>query len=731
MPQKRWTFFFYRYNKNRVFIHNAPILKKTTLKNYNFAKIVEIAALTLRQNFTNEEVVMSKKPSKILTLALATLAFLFALSSGIYFLSRNPSSSASAATTTYNLYISANGGTWPSTMPDGWTASGSYYYKKLESGTAYGELPTPTRTGYSFTGWYTVNVGGTKVTSATTMGTGTKWIYAHWAANYYTLTADCNSGIAAPSLLPSGWTANGIMPYKSVKYGTAYGELPEPVRQGYIFIGWYTEPSGGSSVFFGNEMGAEDVTIYAQWVKSWTYYMTQTDLVIDTDGYYKIGSAADLARLAYLVNHNIDDGDWATYSYKQTADIDLDGNYWHPIGSALYQFQGTFDGNGYNIYNMNMSYGMYSGNCYLLGLFGCVYDAYICNISSFDIFLEDVLYTYNANAAGIVVELTGDTEISNCRVSGLINLEFGFIGGIVSNINEDIGWCWAIISLCENHININAETCQVGGIVGYVSEGDVFIMECINYGKFTIISDDSDVAGILGRFENNSGDLYVDNCVNAGEIDSESSVGGIVGWAANSCYIDGCINIGMIRSNSYVSGIGYSIWNGWISNCVNIGAYYLKYSDYACHYGGITYYSKYVEITSCYVNCTIDTSEAGDDIEIGAIVGRLGYSSTCEITNCGANITLTSAVENVGAFCYYVNSDATLTVEDSYSLINNGGTQINSISSEHSGMDGNFSMMSIIHGGLPVPIELYHIGVYGTKTGIAEYLINNKNCVEV
>ena len=53
-------------------------------------------------------------------------------------------------------------------------------------GKTYGTLPTPNRTGYSFDGWYTKEIGGTKVTETTTVGTNppTK-LYAHWIAKKY------------------------------------------------------------------------------------------------------------------------------------------------------------------------------------------------------------------------------------------------------------------------------------------------------------------------------------------------------------------------------------------------------------------------------------------------------------------------------------------------------------------------------------------------------------------
>ena len=74
-------------------------------------------------------------------------------------------------TTTFN----ANGGT---------CSTGN---KAVTYGNTYGTLPTPTRTGYNFDGWYTAATGGTKVTSSTTVAaTGNHTLYAHWSCKHST-----------------------------------------------------------------------------------------------------------------------------------------------------------------------------------------------------------------------------------------------------------------------------------------------------------------------------------------------------------------------------------------------------------------------------------------------------------------------------------------------------------------------------------------------------------------
>lgn len=75
--------------------------------------------------------------------------------------------------TVHTIHFNANGG------------SVSTSYKHATAGETYGDLPTPTRSGYTFDGWYTATSGGTKVTSSTTVNLSSEQItlYAHWTQN--------------------------------------------------------------------------------------------------------------------------------------------------------------------------------------------------------------------------------------------------------------------------------------------------------------------------------------------------------------------------------------------------------------------------------------------------------------------------------------------------------------------------------------------------------------------
>jgi len=184
---------------------------------------------------------------------------------------------------TYTVTFDANGG------------SVSLENKPVTYHGTYGTLPTPTRDGYTFNGWYTSASGGTKVESSTTVTTASNHtLYAQWTVNSYTVTFNANGG-GTPS--PTS---------KPVTYGSTYGTLATVSRTGYTFAGWYTAASGGTKVESSTTVGiTSNQTLYAQWTaisctvtfdanggscstasKSVTYGSTYGTLPTPTNGYY-------------------------------------------------------------------------------------------------------------------------------------------------------------------------------------------------------------------------------------------------------------------------------------------------------------------------------------------------------------------------------------------------------------------------------------------------------------
>ena len=88
-------------------------------------------------------------------------------------------------------------------------------------------LINPTRAGYTFIGWSVTSGNSILSGNTLTMGSENTTITANWKASMYTVYFNSNGGSAVSNI--------------NVTYGETYGTLPVPIRDGYIFLGWYNE----------------------------------------------------------------------------------------------------------------------------------------------------------------------------------------------------------------------------------------------------------------------------------------------------------------------------------------------------------------------------------------------------------------------------------------------------------------------------------------------------------
>lgn len=163
-----------------------------------------------------------------------------------------PITSSTVVTQTTDHVIYAHWTEIPATVTITFDAAGgtvSETTRQVTSGAPYGALPTPTRSGYGFVGWFTEMSGGSQVT-ASTVATDDAIVYAHWSVSTCTVTFDGNGGTPSASS-------------KTYLEGMAYGSLPTASRTGYNFAGWFTAATGGSQVTASSTASAR--TLYAHW----------------------------------------------------------------------------------------------------------------------------------------------------------------------------------------------------------------------------------------------------------------------------------------------------------------------------------------------------------------------------------------------------------------------------------------------------------------------------------
>ncbi|MGN1047017.1 MAG: InlB B-repeat-containing protein [Eubacteriales bacterium] len=143
---------------------------------------------------------------------------------------------------TYTLYFNANGG--ECSVPS----------KEVTVESTYGALPTPSRLGYAFDGWYTEAEGGDKISEEIVVSASApQTLYAHWEADTYIVYFNANGGECS-------------VESKDVTFGATYGSLPTPTHPGYAFEGWYTEAAGGDKVTESTAVSiTASQTLYAHW----------------------------------------------------------------------------------------------------------------------------------------------------------------------------------------------------------------------------------------------------------------------------------------------------------------------------------------------------------------------------------------------------------------------------------------------------------------------------------
>lgn len=115
-------------------------------------------------------------------------------------------------------------------------------------------FPTnPTKSGYTFVGWFTASTGGVqKTASQVSADNASVTLYARWSANTYNVTYDEHGG----SNVSDG----------SYVYGNTLSYPTAPTRSGYTFAGWFASASGGQALPATTvSTGTADVTLHAQW----------------------------------------------------------------------------------------------------------------------------------------------------------------------------------------------------------------------------------------------------------------------------------------------------------------------------------------------------------------------------------------------------------------------------------------------------------------------------------
>ena len=186
---------------------------------------------------------------------------------------------------------------------------------------------------------------------------------------------------------------------------------------------------------------------------------------IESNGSYTVTSADGLMNIAKLVN-----GGKTDINITLTADIDLTGKNWTPIGTDYdNSYKGTFDGGGHTITGLTVT-----TNDQFVGLFGYLYRASTVK----NVVMEGVQITNNHGSgyAGGVAGFSRGT-IENCSVSGSVSGTV-YVGGVVGD-----QWVGSITG-CSSSATVKGTRC-VGGVAGDKNSGAT-MTACYATGNVTI-----------------------------------------------------------------------------------------------------------------------------------------------------------------------------------------------------------------------------------------------------
>lgn len=218
----------------------------------------------------------------------------------------------------------------------------------------------------------------------------------------------------------------------------------------------------------------------------WRYIdgVTITDLAGEgtEESPYLIETLAELKWFRDTVNTYTQDGSnqFKGKYIKLTADIDLFGENWTPIGTNSVgdhmAFLGIFDGDGHTISNLYINAdGDHLGFFARTSGSGDGSQAVVKNVTFNNVDVSSSITTGHGGSyvGGIIANSGGNTLISNVKVTGDVYVVgYGYVGGIVGHGYPDIYNC----SVEANDGSyIQGYYWCVGGIVGYAGENGTLI----------------------------------------------------------------------------------------------------------------------------------------------------------------------------------------------------------------------------------------------------------------
>ena len=241
-----------------------------------------------------------------------------------------------------------------------------------------------------------------------------------------------------------------------------------------------------------------------------------TEVEPNDEGIYEISTGAELAWFEAQVNDS--NNSFSGKTLKLTADIDLGGNEWTPIGGLACPFRGTFDGNSFGITGLKVTNNSENG---FAGLFGDVQGSTIKNLTVSGTVTDNAGFSYSGGITGHAQDSVIDNCTSNINISDAAG---SWIGGIAAIIEGS-----TVVRNCVNTGNLDGVDYSIaGGIVGEIKDSGK-VQNNYSTGNVNVETNDT-TAG--------DGSTYSEGIVGDGTAANCYYLGTVTGKAARAYYID-------------------------------------------------------------------------------------------------------------------------------------------------------------------------------------------------
>ena len=325
---------------------------------------------------------------------------------------------------------------------------------------------------------------------------------------------------------------------------------------------------------------------------------------------YQIGTAQEMAWLAYAVNNQMES---EGYCAVLTADIDLGYCQWPVIGvlssNGQRAYTGTFDGQGHTVSGLNITS---LGGRQKLGLFGVAQDAVIENLTvrgnidltgvrSYDTTTGYIIGGVLGSGEGggvtirscvsqvdISVSFVNDQKAQNSAVGGLVGRLSGSGSHEITNCRNE-GRIYTAFEPGAYYLGGSGGNGGQGGIVGFIG-ASAQLERCVNTGT-VYAGRAAGVGGIVGNAGDSGVTITLNQCANQGAVSNDTrgvllrkgGTGGIIGLApTGSVTVSSCYNTGAVAGSAIVGGIlggekgehtssQYGNQNLTLENCYNAG----------------------------------------------------------------------------------------------------------------------------------------------------------------